>query len=380
MAGSLDGIRVVELGQVFAGPFAGAILADLGASVIKVERTDGGDDARRMGKAFRHDDALNFHIFNRGKQSVALDLKRAGDRAALERLVGAADVFVHNLRPDVPEALGLSPAALCARHPRLIYCEISAFGAVGPLRLRPGYEPLVQAYSGLFSINGGPDQPPLRAGAALCDQGSGMWAVIGILSLLHRRQTSGRGGVVTTSLLETAMMWAVQAVESYANEGKVQERNATGHPAFFPYEAFPTADGALLICAGNDRLFAKLAATLGRPDWPADPRYADNRARVAHRATLGLELSAILRTAPRDAWAAKLEAAGVPCSPIHSIPEALAQPQVAALGMRQTVPGQDFALTALPLSLDGVRPAIRSAAPLLGEHTEAVLAAQLATS
>ena len=368
MPGVLDGVRVLELGQVLAGPFAGAIFADLGAEVVKVERVDGGDDARRMGPAFRHGDALNFQVFNRGKQSVALDLKSADGLAAFERLAAEADIFIHNLRPGVPKALGIDGPSLCARHPRLIYCEISAFGSAGPMALRPGYEPLIQAFSGLSSTNGGPDDPPLRAGASVCDQGTGMWAVIGALAMLHRRQGTGRGGILSASLLETALVWNGQKADAYVNEGRLPDRHRSGHPGFVPYEAFDTADAPLLICCGNDRLFTKLAAELGRPDWPADERFATNRARLAHKAALMAELEPLLRQRPRAEWTARLEAAGVPCAPIHTVPEALEHPQVQALGVLQAVPGEDFRLTALPFSIDGERPALHAGAPRLGQQ------------
>ncbi len=371
MAGVLEGVRVLELGQVLAGPFAGAILADLGAEVVKIERVEGGDDARRMGPDFRHGDALNFHIFNRGKQSVALDLKSAEGRAAFERLAGEADIFIHNLRPGVPAKLGIDGPALCARHPRLIYGEISAFGHLGPMARQPGYEPLVQAFSGLSSTNGGPDDPPMRSAASLCDQGSGMWVVIGALALLHRRAQTGRGGILSTSLLETALVWNCQKADAYVNEGRLPVRDRSCHPGFVPYEAFDTQDAPLLICCGNDRLFAKLAAALGRPDWLADERLATNRARLAHKAALLEQLAPLLRTRPRAEWLARLEAAGVPCAPIHSVPEALAHPQVQALGILAAVPGQDFALTALPLTIDGQRPLPCAAAPGLGQHNAA---------
>ena len=368
MPGVLDGVRVLELGQVLAGPFAGAIFADLGAEVVKVERVDGGDDARRMGPAFRHGDALNFQVFNRGKQSVALDLKSADGLAAFERLAAEADIFIHNLRPGVPKALGIDGPSLCARHPRLIYCEISAFGSAGPMALRPGYEPLIQAFSGLSSTNGGPDDPPLRAGASVCDQGTGMWAVIGALAMLHRRQGTGRGGILSASLLETALVWNGQKADAFVNEGRLPDRHRSGHPGFVPYEAFDTADAPLLICCGNDRLFTKLAAELGRPDWPADERFATNRARLAHKAALMAELEPLLRQRPRAEWTARLEAAGVPCAPIHTVPEALEHPQVQALGVLQSVPGEDFRLTALPFTIDGERPALHAGAPRLGQH------------
>jgi formyl-CoA transferase len=369
--GPLAGLKVVELGQVLAGPFAGAIFADLGAEVIKVERPEVGDDARQMGRPFRGHDSLSFQIFNRGKQSVVLDLKTAEGREALHAIAAGADILVHNLRAGVPEALGLDGATMCARHPRLIYCALSAFGHVGPMSQRPGYEPLLQAWSGLSTINGNDGDPPIRAGASLCDMGSGMWMVIGALSLLHRRGVTGRGGIVQGSLAETALTWIAQKGDAWLNEGVLPERHATGHPSLVPYEAFHAADGPFMICAGNDRLFGKLCQVLGRPEWIDDPRFRGNRDRLAHKAELLAGMDAILRGRPRAHWMQGLEAVGVPCSPIHTVPEALAQPQVEALGILQTVPGTDFRLTALPISFDGERPAIRGPAPALGAHTAA---------
>jgi len=364
----LQGIRVLELGQVLAGPFAGAIFADMGADVVKLERTQGGDDARRMGSAFRQGDALNFHIFNRGKQSVAVDLKTSAGLAAFEQLAAQSDILVHNLRPGVTEALGIDAGSLCARHPRLIYCAISAFGHVGPLAMRPGYEPLVQAFSGMSSLNGGADDPPMRSAASLCDQGTGMWVVIAALSLLQRRQRTGRGGVVRASLLETALAWNGQKSDAWTNLGQLPQRHRSGHPGFVPYEAFETADQPLLICCGNDRLFAKLAQALGRDDWAVDARFATNRDRLAHKPELFAQLQPLLRSRTRQAWLQRFEDAGVPCAPVHTVPEALAHPQVQALNMFQPVPGADFGLTAIPFTVDGERPAHRAAAPRLGQH------------
>lgn len=367
--GPLNGLKVVELGQVLAGPFAGAIFADLGAEVIKIERPEVGDDARQMGPAFLNGDALTFQVFNRGKQSVVLDLKTEAGLAALEHIVADADVLVHNLRPGVPAALGIDGASMCARHPRLVYCEMSAFGHAGPLAARPGYEPLLQAYSGLSSITGDPDGPPVRVGASVCDQGTGMWVVIGALSLIHRRTLTGRGGVVQGSLLETALTWTAQKGDAWLNEGRLPERHASGHPSFVPYEAFDGSDGPFLICVGNDRLFVKFSHTLGRPDWPEDARFRSNRDRLLNKAALLAEIRALLAARPRAEWLARLEAAGVPCAPIHTVPEALGQPQVQALGLVQDVPGEALRLTGLPLSFDGERPAIRGPAPRLGADT-----------
>lgn len=380
----LAGLRVLELGQVLAAPYAGAVFADLGAEVIKLERPDGGDDARRMGPAFRGADALVFHVFNRGKQSVTLDLKSPQSRADLERLAATADVFIHNLRPGVAQTLGIDAPAMTARHPRLIYCEISAFGAQGPMATRPGYEPLIQAFSGLAAINGGPDDPPMRAGVSLCDQGAGLWVVIGALALLQRRHRTGQGGVVNASLLEAALGWSAQKADALRNEGRQPERHRYGHPGFVPYEAFDTADGPVLICCGNDRLFAKLAHALGADTWAQDPRFATNQARLAHKAELLALMGPLLREQPRDHWLTVLEDAGVPCSPLHSLREALAHPQVQALGMVQWAMPESgapalthnradqadvaVALTALPLTIDGVRPPLGHTAPALGAH------------
>lgn len=364
----LAGLRVLELGQIIAAPFAGAILADLGATVIKLERPDGGDEGRRMGPDFRHGDALIFQIFNHGKRSVTFDLKAEAGRAKLEALAATADVLIHNLRPGVLDALGFGGPDLCARHPRLVYCEISAFGHDGPLAGHPGYEPLLQAYSGLSATNGGPNDPPVRVGASVCDMGAGMWAVIGVLSMLQRRQFTGTGGVVNTSLLETALCWNGQKNDHWINLQQAPVRHASGHPGFVPYEAFECSDGPLLICCGNDRLFVKLADELGHPEWPKDARFADNRSRIANQAELLPQLRAILRERPRDEWRRRFEAAGVPCSPVHTLQEALDQPQVHSLGMLNTVPGEDFALTALPLTFDGARPVPTGRAPHLGEH------------
>lgn len=370
--GVLAGLRVVELGQVLSGPFAGAIFADLGAEVIKVEKPDGGDDARQMGPAFRHGDALNFHEFNRGKQSVTLDLKSPEGVEALHALLETADIMLHNLRPGVAESLGIGPEAVTARHPRLIYCAMGAFGHVGPEKLRPGYEPLLQAFGGLSSITGEPGGPPVRMGASVVDQGTGMWTVMGALALLERRHRTGRGGVVNTSLLETALLWAGQKISSYVNTGKMTERHASGHPNFVPYQAFDAADGPILVCCGNDRLFARFAAELGHPEWVTDERFAKNRQRLVNQKTLLPLIAAIMKGVSRADWLQRLQRTGIPCAPVNAIPEVLEEPQVQALEMVQTVPGEDFSLVALPLSFDGERPQVKSAAPRLGQHNARV--------
>lgn len=370
----LSGIRVVEIGQVLAGPFGAAILSDLGADVIKIERPETGDDSRMMGPAFRAGSAINFHVFNRGKRSVVLDLKAADGRDALRRLLRETDILIHNLRPGTMTALGLGGDKLCQEFPTLIYCEISAFGDRGPRQLRPSYEGLMQAYSGLSSMNGGAEDPPMRMGASICDLGTGMWAVIGALAALHRRQATGRGCVVGASLLETALVWAGQRIDAINNEGREPERHRSGTASLVPYQAFDTADGSIVVCAGNNRLFAKLANLLGRPEWAADERFSDNRARIRNKDLLLPQIAAILAQQTRGYWTEQLEAAEVPCSPINSLAEVLQEAQVQAIEILQPVGGEDYTLIGLPLSFDGERPPIQRRAPSLGEHTHDVMA------
>ena len=364
----LKGIKVIELGQVLSAPFAGSIFADLGAEVIKIERTISGDDARTMGPAFRGGDALNFHIFNRNKKSISLDLKDPEKLKKLDRLIAKADILIHNLRPGVTKDLGLDGETLTSKHPRLIYCEISAFGHKGPMHMRPGYEPLIQAYSGLSSTNGGPGDPPIRIGASVCDQGSGMWVVIGALSMLTQRASSGKGGIVNTSLLETALAWNGQKNDAYLNLKQMPVKHASGHPSFVPYEAFETLDGPVLICCGNDRLFQKLSNLMDKAHWCEDPRFMTNRSRITHKDALYEELLPLLKRKSRSQWLKDFDEAGIPCSPILGIEEVVQQEQVLALEMFQEVPQEDFTLTALPLSFNGLRPKILSTAPKLGAH------------
>jgi crotonobetainyl-CoA:carnitine CoA-transferase CaiB-like acyl-CoA transferase len=363
----LEGVRVVEIAQNLAGPIVGEILAHLGADVLKVERPEG-DDARGWGPPFYRGVSPGFLAVNANKRSITVDLKDAAAVAALTELIGEADVLVQNLRPGALAALGLGSEALTVRYPRLVYCSVWAFGAVGPLRLKPGYEPLVQAFCGLMMMNGDADGPPTRVGTAILDYGTGMWAAIGTLAGLVRRAATGRGCVVDASLLETGLAWLKGHYASFQASGVVPERHRTGSNRIVPFESFETSTGLILVAAGNDRLFAKLATALGRPEWAGDPRFATNAARVTNKTTLLPELGRIFATASKGEWIDRLEAAGVPCAVIHSLPEAAAHPQTAALGMVQPVPGEEITLMGLPLSFDGVRPGIRRAPPRIGEH------------
>ncbi len=335
--------------------------------MLKVERP-GGDDARGWGPPFVNGAATTFQTVNRNKRSVTLDLKQAGDCEQLRGLIAEADVLVQNLRPGSLDALGFDAASLRAAHPRLVYCSLWAFGAVGPMRLEPGYEPMVQAFSGLFGLNGCEDGPPSRVGVQVLDLGTGVWAALGCMAALFRRVTTGEGAVVDASLLETAMGWMSVPFAGFAQSGVVPPRDRTGNPKVVVFGALPTADRELVVAAANDRLFAKLVTVLGRPEWAAEPRYADNAGRVAHKDEIMDAIGAIMATQPSAHWSALFRAAGVPFAPINDLSALLDDPQVRALGMLQTIPGLDIQTIGLPLSFDGVRPAMRSAAPPLARH------------
>ena len=358
----LQGIKVIEIAQNLAGPYAAEILATLGADVLKIERP-GGDDARGWGPPFVNGAGTTFQTVNRNKRSITLDLKQAADCERLRGLIAEADVLVQNLRPGSLDALGFDAASLRAAHPRLVYCSLWAFGAVGPMRLEPGYEPMVQAFSGLFGLNGCLDGPPSRVGVQVLDLGTGLWAALGCMAALFRRVSTGEGAVVDASLLETAMGWMSVPFAGFAQSGVVPPRDRTGNPKVVVFGALPTADVELVVAAANDRLFAKLVTVLDRPDWAKEPRYADNASRVAHKDEIMDALGAIMVTQPSAHWAALFRAAGVPFAPINDLSALLTDPQVAALGMLQTIPGLDIKTMGLPLSFDGVRPAMRTPAP-----------------
>ncbi len=369
----LTGVRVVELGQNLAGPVAAEILAHMGADVLKVERPEG-DDARRWGPPFWKGVSPGFLAVNANKRSIVVDLKDPQAVVWLVELIADADVLVQNHRPGTLEKMGLGPDALTARNPRLVYCSVWAFGRTGPLALKPGYEPMVQAFCGLMMMNGDEGGPPTRIGTSVLDYGTGMWAAIGALAGLVQRAATGRGCVVDASLLETGLAWMKGHIASFRVSGVVPERHRTGSHRVVPFQSFDTATGPVIIAAGNDRLFAKLAEVVGHPEWARDPRYATNAARVAHKTELLDALADILRTGSKGQWIDRLEAAGVPCAPINSLPDAVTDPQTAALGIIQQAPGEEYALVALPLSFDGVRPGIRLAPPGIGEHTDEVRA------
>lgn len=370
MTGSLAGIRVVDLTMSVAGPFATQILGDLGADVVKVERPPHGDDTRRWGPPFWGDDGSLFQGLNRNKRSLLLDLKDEADKATLTRLVDEADVLVQNMRPGTLDRLGFSYDAVRARNPRLVYCEITGYGPAGPLKDRPAYDPLMQAFSGLMSLTGEEGRAPARIPASILDQGSAMWAVIGILDALARRERTGEGSLVQTSLLETALNWLPSQLMGYFAQGAVPRRMGSGTPGIVPYEAFEAFDGWIIIAAGNDNLWRRLCGAIGRPDLLADDRYATNPGRVTNRAELSQELSATIREKDSAHWLSVLTEAGVPVTPIQPLTEVVAHEQVQALGAFVPVPHpsiDNFRVIATPIRVNGEYYPVRFPPPALGE-------------
>ena len=376
----LAGRFVVEIGHSLAGPFAGAILADLGATVLKVEAAGKGDHARGWGPPFVDGAAALFHAVNRGKLSVVAELRDPATAAALRRLIlERADIVLQNLKVGTLEAAGLGAEALIAAKPSLIMCNIGAFGRVGPRREEPGYDPLIQAASGLMDMNGHPGAPPARVPVALNDLGTGVWAALGIVSALLRRERDGRGGVVDVSLYETALAWMTVPVADLLAGGPAPQRYGSGVSNIVPYQTFAAADGTLLVAAGNDLLFGRLCRALGLGGLAEDTRFATNGARVENRDALIPLLAAPMRALTIAALTALLREAGIPCGPVNGVAQALADPQTAALGIVGALPSGGPRTVRLPLSFDGERPAPAGPAPRLGEHQHLLDAAREAT-
>lgn len=367
--GPFAGLVVIELGNSVAAPFAGQILGELGANVIKIEKADG-DDARRWGPPFWEGASPFFQALNRNKKSVVCDLRDAQQVEELrEYICDHADIVIQNLRPGHVEKLGLDGAALLARQPRLIYCNLGAFGREGPLKDRPGYDPLMQAFGGIMSTTGEPGRPAVRVGASIVDMGTGMWGIIGVLTALLERQASGKGKIIDVSLFETATTWVSLLAAQYLSCGEVSQKQGSGAAGIVPYKGYLTSDGELVIAAGSDALFKALATTVGKPEWITDPRFIDNPRRVENQIELYARLDAIIVTQTTEFWINRLEAAGVPCAPVNNLAQMVAHPQTQALGLLQDVPGTGMRFIGLPLSFDGVRPQPYAAPPKLGEHT-----------
>ena len=366
----LAGARVVDVTSSLAGPTATQLLAALGADVVKVEPLSG-DHARAWGPPFLEGESAMFLASNAGKRSLAVDLGNERGREIVLRLADRADVFLQSLRPGAAERRGLDAAALRARNPRLVHCSIGAFGAHGPLSEQPGYDPLIQAASGIMSVTGESGGPPVRVGVSLVDIGTGVWAALGVLAALFERERTGTGRTLELSLYETALSLLAYQLVGYLGTAFVPGREGSAFPQIAPYQSFPTRDGELMIVAANDKLFGALCVVLGLPELAGDPRFRTNPDRVANRVELVALLEARTRERESAELLAELVAAGVPASPVHDVGEAARQPQTEALGILQSL--GDLVTVAAPLSADGERVLHRLPPPALGAHAAEIL-------
>jgi crotonobetainyl-CoA:carnitine CoA-transferase CaiB-like acyl-CoA transferase len=375
--GALDGLLVVDLSRILAGPYCTMTLGDLGARVVKIEEPGKGDDTRTWGPPFWGGISCYFLSVNRNKESVTLDLKNEAARAALWKLIERADILVENFRPGTLERLGFGWEACAARNPRLVYASVSGYGVTGPEASRAGYDLIAQGEGGVMSLTGESDGTPMKAGVSQADIVAGMWTLSGILAALVARGTSGRGQRVDASLLDGQIGLLAYYTANYWAEGAPPERLGNRHPNLTPYGTFPCSDGWITIGAGNDALFGKLCAALGAPKLASDPDYATNPARLAHRAALEARLSDLTRALRADEALAILRAAGVPAGRVRTVPEALAAPQTLAREMvvdlpHPTIP--NFKTAGIPVKLSATPGRPRTAPPALGEHTDLVLA------
>ncbi len=378
-AAPLAGVRVLELARILAGPWAGQLLADLGADVLKVERPGEGDDTRHWGPPFvRAADGENlgaayFHSCNRGKRGLAIDLSTPEGQARVRALAAEADVVVENYKVGGLARYALDAASLRALNPRLIYCSITGFGQTGPDAHRAGYDFIVQGIAGLMSITGEPDGPPQKSGVAIADLFTGVYAATAILAALHRRNATGEGATIDMALLDTGVAVLGNQALNWMAGGRVPGRMGNGHANLAPYQSFPTSDGDLIVAVGNDRQFARLCAVLGAPELAADPRFATNPARVERRATLLPLVTALTVRHSTAALFAALEAEGVPVGPVNRVDQVFADPQVIERGLRLALTDADgnaIPGLAAPIVLDGERVGTTRPSPRLGEHDE----------
>lgn len=379
----LHDVRVVDLSRVLAGPWASQILADLGADVIKVERTGEGDDTRAWGPPFAKAadgsdrSATYFHATNRGKRSIAVDFNRAEDREVVLRLIADADIVIENFKVGALKKYGLDYASLSAANPGLIYCSITGFGQTGPYAHRPGYDAMIQALGGFMAVTGEPDGEPMKVGVAVVDLFTGVYATTGILAALHARKSTGRGAHIDMSLLDVQVGVLANQAASYLMSGQAAPRLGNAHPNLAPYQVFAVSDGHLMIAVGNDGQFARLCEVLGVEALAFDPAYRHNPDRVRNRETLIPLLSAKIAQCTKAQLIARLDAAGVPVGPINTVPEVFADPQVIARGMRVEVDapaaqGGKVPAVRTPIMINGEPCVADRPAPQLGEHTDEI--------
>jgi crotonobetainyl-CoA:carnitine CoA-transferase CaiB-like acyl-CoA transferase len=356
------------------------VLGDLGADVIKVENPDGGDDTRSWGPPFVGGESAYFLSINRNKRSITLNLKDPRGQELLRRLATRSDVFIENMRPGALERWKLDAASLRAETPRLITCSISAFGKTGPYRDDPGYDFTLQALGGLMSVTGQPDGEPTKVGVALVDVITGLFAATAILGALRTRDETGRGQHVDVSLLESELAALVNVASGFLVSGNRPKRYGNAHPSIVPYQVFAARDRPFALAAANDRQFATLCASVGHPEWSADPRFATNPARVTHRQALEELLTESFSSRDAEDWVRALRDAGLPCAPINRVDEAFNHEQVRALNVVEDIAhpaAGTVPLVRSPLHLSETPPIIRQPPPTLGQHTEEVLGEML---
>lgn len=372
----LEDIRVVDFSRILAGPYCTMMLGDLGADVIKVERPGVGDDTRQWGPPFAGTESAYYLSCNRNKRSVTLNLKSGEGRALAIRLAGQADVVVENFLPGTMDQWGLGYDDLAQANPRLVYCSLTGFGQTGPRRDEPGYDIMIQALSGVMSITGEADGPPMKLGVAISDVTAGLLASQAIIASLLSREKTGKGERIDLSLFDSTLSWLVNIGQNYLVSGEVPQRQGTAHPNIVPYQSFQAKDESLIIAVGNDDQFRRFCDLIARPDLAADSRFATNRARVEHRGDLIPLIATIVARQPAADWLAKLEAAGIPCGAVNSVDRALAEPQVAAREMVIDVPHPvlgNLKLIGSPVKLQNAGSFPRRPPPRLGEHTAEIL-------
>ncbi len=384
MSGPLAGFRVLELARVLAGPWAGQILADLGAEVIKVERPGAGDDTRGWGPPFVEDKdgnslgAAYYHSCNRGKRSIALDLDDEKGRRAVRKLAKRSDILIENFKVGGLAKFGLDYASLAKDNPRLIYCSITGFGQDGPYAHRPGYDLMIQGMGGIMSITGEAGGDPMRMGVAFADVFTGVYSAVGILAALAEREKTGRGAHIDMALLDTQVSVLANQALFYLVSGQVPPRLGNAHATVVPYQVFPVADGHIIIACGNDTQFVRLSAALGDPSLSQNPDYKTNAGRVVHRDTLIARMLPLTVKFTRADLLKSLEAAGVPAGPINTLADVFADPQVIARKMRIDPPsaaakGGQIPGVRTPIAIDGQDMASGRPSPMLGEHTQEIL-------
>ena len=376
----LSGVTIIDFTRVLSGPYCTMLLADMGARVIKIEQPGRGDDTRAWGPPFVEGESAYFLSINRNKESLTLDLKQSGARRVLDGLLERADVLVENYRPGTMERLGLGYDRLAARYSRLIYCSISGFGQTGPRRGEPGYDAVMQGEAGLMSITGAADGPPFRLGVAISDIATGMFAAQGIAMALLARVQSGRGQRVDVGMLDSTAALLTYQAGIYFATGATPQRMGNRHPTIVPYETLPAADGEFVIAVGNDEQWRRFCGVLGDPALADDPRFATNRARVSHYDELRPLLVARLAPRTRGQWVSDLKAAGVPCGSVRAVAEVLEDEQLDARQMIETVNHMTAGavrVLGVPIKLSDTPGAVRTAPPVLGQHTDAILKGDL---